>query len=101
MPEKEGVGWAIIMTRGPRVERSALRRLMKEGDLAIGEVCQACGHPIREGQMAAFVPLGPGADSRARELCRAGKLYPAIGILTHVACAGGEEIELCPAEPTP
>jgi hypothetical protein len=96
VPEMEGAGWAIVMVRGPRVDRSALRRPIKKGDLAEGEVCQACGQPIRAGQVAVHVPLGPGDDPNARELCRAGKLYPAIGIIAHAACAGGEEIELCP-----
>lgn len=91
MPEEQGAGWAVVLVRGPRVERSAKRRRMEEGDLAIGELCLACGNPIEVGQLTVYVPIGPGADESQQARCRNGELYSAIGLIAHEACAGGGE----------
>lgn len=57
----------------------------------IDDVCYACKHQFKEGDVTTLVVLGPGDDSEGRQLCREGRSYNAIGIPIHWACATGEE----------
>lgn len=57
------------------------------------ELCAACNLPLKDGDYTVLVPLGPGADSEARERARAGRPYNAIAVEIHYACLSGEELE--------
>lgn len=58
------------------------------------ELCAACNLPFKDGDYTVLIPLGPGADSEARERARAGRPYNAIAVEIHYSCATGEEVEV-------
>ncbi len=57
----------------------------------IGELCQACKKPFKEGDFTTLVSLGPGDDMDARDRARNGLAYNAVAIEIHHACATGGE----------
>lgn len=74
----------------PIVRLRKFSPLPKEHPL-IGDICQACQQPFKEGDITTLVALGPGDDPKAREYCREGNTYNAVAIPIHWACATGEE----------
>ena len=59
---------------------------------SIGEICQACKEPFKEGEFTTLVILGPGKDPEAQQLAREGRMYNAIAEELHYACATGKAI---------
>lgn len=55
-----------------------------------GQICPACGKPMAEGSYTTLVPLGPGDDPNAQRRCRMGRVYTAVAVEIHWACATGE-----------
>lgn len=54
-------------------------------------ICRICGERFRVGDVPTLLPLGPGADREARAAARSGRVYNAVAVLVHLACATGEE----------
>ena len=63
---------------------------LKAGHPAIGDECPACNQLFKEGDVVTLVPLGPGDSPEAQEACREGKVYNAVAVIVHWACASGE-----------
>jgi hypothetical protein len=61
-------------------------------DLLLEAKCLACKEPFKEGEYAALIALGPGADPEERRKARAGLIYIAAATVVHYACATGEEL---------
>lgn len=60
-------------------------------DPSIGTPCPACGIAFAIGDYTTLVALGPGADPESRERAREGRVYNAVALQVHYACATGEE----------
>jgi len=56
--------------------------------------CPACDKPIKKGQYATLISLGPGDDKEAQQRCRDGRSYNAIALPVHLECATGEVIPI-------
>jgi len=54
------------------------------------KVCPACDEPIKKGDYAALIPLGPGDDEDDRKRCREGLAYDVVCVAVHWACHTGE-----------
>lgn len=57
---------------------------------SIGEKCLACHSPFIEGDYTTLVPLGPGDDEEARQRRDDGRVYNAVALEIHWACASAE-----------
>lgn len=55
---------------------------------SVGTPCPACGVSFAAGDYTMLIPLGPGASLEARERARTGRLYNAVAVEVHYACAG-------------
>jgi hypothetical protein len=58
---------------------------------SIGQDCPACRDPFKAGDYTALIALGPGGDLEAREKARTGRVYNAVAVEVHWACATGDE----------
>jgi hypothetical protein len=56
-----------------------------------GHSCAGCKQRFAEGEVTTIVRIGPGADEEARERCRRGVAYSAIGVPAHWACVTGSD----------
>lgn len=59
----------------------------------VGDGCPGCDQPFAVGDVVTLLPLGPGDDEDARERAAAGRIYNAVAIPLHWACATGKEPE--------
>lgn len=57
---------------------------------SIGIECPACHLAFKEGDLTTLVVLGPGANEDDRERARTGRVYTAVAVEVHWACATGE-----------
>lgn len=53
--------------------------------------CPACGDWFVAGDYTTLIVLGPGDDPEYRQRCREGRVYNAVAIEVHAACATGDE----------
>lgn len=52
--------------------------------------CPACKEEFKAGDYTVLVPIGPGKDPEAQELCRQGRVHNAIAVQAHWSCVTGE-----------
>jgi hypothetical protein len=57
----------------------------------VGGECPACHETFTAGDETTLIALGPGDDPDARERAREGRVYNAVAVPVHWACATGEE----------
>ena len=57
---------------------------------SVGEPCPACKKPFAVGDLTTLIPLGPGDDPEEREKALAGRVYNAVAVEVHFACATGD-----------
>lgn len=83
------VGFAFIRVT-PGKERDGIRPFTPLGDdhPVVGEVCAACMTAFLPGDVTCIVAIGPGDDEEAREKCKYGRPYNALGYIVHTECAG-------------
>lgn len=62
-----------------------------EDHASVGMPCPACGFALLPGDYTTAIPLGPGADPVARDRARDGRVYNAVAVEVHWACATGDE----------
>jgi len=55
----------------------------------VGGLCLLCGETFRIADYTSILPLGPGSDEDAQELCRAGRPFHGIGMEVHWTCGTG------------
>lgn len=55
--------------------------------------CAACDALFKEGDYTTIIPLGPGSDEENRRRCREGRVYNAVAVEVHYACAHGFEFD--------
>jgi hypothetical protein len=55
----------------------------------VGRECPACHVPLTAGCFTTLVLIGPGDDPEARQRCRAGRSFNAVGIEAHWSCVTG------------
>lgn len=59
---------------------------------AVGKPCPGCGKPIKDTDLVAKVPIGPGADVAARARARVGRAgWKCVYVDVHWACRTGDE----------
>ena len=56
----------------------------------VGEECPACKKSFAAGEYVTLVPLGPGDDPEDQERARVGRVYNAVAVPVHWACATGK-----------
>lgn len=59
----------------------------------IGVECPACHVPFVAGDMTTLVALGPGNDPESRRRAREGRVYNAVAVEIHAACADPSTIK--------
>lgn len=57
---------------------------------SVGKPCPACHVDFAAGDYTALIALGPGSDPEAQERAREGRVYNAVAVEVHYACATGE-----------
>ena len=60
---------------------------------SVGTDCLACHKPFQEGDYTTLVALGPGEDQEAQDKAKIGRVYNAVAVEVHYACATGERTD--------
>jgi hypothetical protein len=82
---------SYIAKKGLAVHHQKITLIANHPMTTDGTVCKACNEPFKGGDAITLLPLGPGNDSEARALARAGRAYNAVALPLHYACVTGDE----------
>ena len=64
---------------------------LAEGHSALAGACTACKVPFQTGDYVTLIPIGPGDDEDERAKARDGRVYNAVAVVVHWACATGRD----------
>ena len=59
---------------------------------SVGQECLACHHKFKPGDYTTLISLGPGADPEEQIKAREGRVYNAVALEVHWACATGKRV---------